>query len=184
MTSIFSAFWIRMKWKKNEFEKLFWERSVLESLLFLTWKTQICSTKLLLLLIMFNLGFINRFLTAPWRKVNLNLIAKFFKKISHIFLWIILYNLYSLYITFILKYLNLEQNIQKLIHETDEPEYEYRGVNLSYYDQHAAIFKFIVYIRKEPDNEKSVKFTRVNVSNWPVNYVQSVLKQVIYFSML
>jgi len=58
-----------------------------------------------------------------------------------------------------------EENIQKLIHETDEPEYEYRGVNLSYYEQHAAIFKFIVYIRKEPDDEKSVKFTRVNVSN-------------------
>ena len=61
--------------------------------------------------------------------------------------------------------LNSEENIQKLIHETDEPEYEYRGVNLSYYEQHAAIFKFIVYIRKEPDDEKSVKFTRVNVSN-------------------
>ena len=59
----------------------------------------------------------------------------------------------------------LEEVYKTLVKETDEPDYQPTGINLSYYDKFSATFRFIVYVRKEPDRLESKNFYLVTVTN-------------------
>lgn len=53
----------------------------------------------------------------------------------------------------------------KLIKDTDEADYQFTGINTTYYDMSSKNFRFIIYIRKEPNRIESAKYNFVTVSN-------------------
>jgi len=53
----------------------------------------------------------------------------------------------------------------KLIKEGDESDYEYKGINTTYYDQNIERFRFIIYTRCDVPQGATESFFKVTVSN-------------------